>query len=71
MLQISVLVAMPSPNKAMRKNALVDSITTEDIDEAPLPELVLGITKVSYRHKTLDPQATPQPSLPPSDITTS
>ena len=67
MLQISVLIAMPSQDKSMRKNALLDSTSPDDDDEAPLPELALGINKVSYRHKTLDAQSTP-PSTPPSDI---
>jgi len=70
MLQISVLIAMPSQDKSMRKNALLDSISPDDDDEAPLPELALGINKVSYRHKILHPQSTP-PSTPPSDIPTS
>jgi hypothetical protein len=71
MLQISVLVAMPLRNRALRKNALLDSITPEDDDdsEPPLPELALGITKVPYRHKFLDAISTPQPSSP-SDIPT-
>jgi hypothetical protein len=66
MLQISVLIAMPSQIRTLRKNALADSSVPEDDEEPPLPHLVLGITKIPYHHNILDAKSTLQP--PPSDI---
>lgn len=57
MLQVAVLIAMPSQSRVIRKNAIFDNadknaIEEEDDDdeeESKLPELVLGTTRVNYR----------------------
>ncbi|KAH9480444.1 hypothetical protein JR316_0007044 [Psilocybe cubensis] len=77
MLQVSVLIAMPCQNRSIKKGKALDPITndieTEDEDDdedAPLPNLVFGVTRVNYRQpksqKTTDTNNTSQqkPQMP-------
>ena len=63
MLQVAVLIAMPSQRRTIHKNALLDQkhdIEEEDDDdeETPLPELLLGTTRVHYRQPKSGKEAT-------------
>jgi len=60
MLQLAVLVAMPSPRRSRRENPILEKDPDLDDDEKEsddeLPDLVFGVTRVNYR----------QPSSPTS-----
>lgn len=71
MLQVSVLVAMPSKVRSQRKNIPpeLQKLGDDDDDEEPLPELALGVTKVLYRHRKspkIDGQAAQSAPVEPS-----
>ncbi|KDR82759.1 hypothetical protein GALMADRAFT_220749 [Galerina marginata CBS 339.88] len=80
MLQVSVLIAMPSQNRTIRKNAVLDRVGRADIEEDDdddddddaenvLPELVFGITRVHYRQSKAGKSAANPPSTPTSPST--
>ena len=56
MLQLAVLISMPSPRKSQRKNPDLDDDEKESDDE--LPSMVFGVTRVNYRQP-------PSPTLLP------
>jgi len=59
MLQLSMLISMPSPN---RKNHMLEKTEEEADDEgSELPNLVFGVTRVNYRL----PKSASSPILPP------
>ena len=68
MLQLAVLITMPSPhNNAPRKNPILEKLDLDaDDDEKEsndvLPEMVFGVTRVNYRQpssSTLPPEPRP------------
>lgn len=65
MLQLSVLISMPSQNKSQRKNHILEKTDLdrdeEEDDESELPNMVFGVTRVNYRQ----PKPTPTPLLLP------
>ncbi|PPQ91682.1 hypothetical protein CVT25_012895 [Psilocybe cyanescens] len=71
MLQVSVVIAMPSQDRTIKKNKALDSmekneIETEDEDDdedSSLPEIVFGVTRVNYRQ--------PKPQKPTDATSTS
>lgn len=67
MLQLSVLISMPSPNKSLRKNHILENTDPdrdedEEVDDegSELPNIVFGVTRVNYRQ----PKSTPSSALP-------
>ena len=68
MLQVSVLVAMPSRIRSQRKNIPPElkKLDDDDDDEEPLPELALGITKVHRKSLKADGQTLQ--TTPPSPV---
>ncbi|CAA7261492.1 unnamed protein product [Cyclocybe aegerita] len=76
MLQVSVLIAMPSPSRTAQKNARLDARKSldghdleeeEEDDEGKLPEVVIGVTRINHRQpKSQCPAIPPSPALPAS-----
>jgi hypothetical protein len=64
MLQLSVLILMPSPNKSQRKNHMLDNTDVEkeeaDDEDSELPDMVFGVTRVNYRQPKSIVQPTTQ-----------
>ena len=62
MLQLAVLVAMPSPRRSRRNNPILEKVLDLDDDEKEsdddLPDMVFGVTRVNYRQP-------PSPTLQP------
>lgn len=63
MLQLAVLIAMPSPHRSLRKNAILEKLDMDHDDyekesDDLLPNVVFGVTRVNYR----------QPSSPTSPL---
>ena len=55
MLQLSVLISMPSANKSKRKNHILektDPDRDEDDEDLELPNMVFGVTRINYRQPT-------------------
>ena len=51
LLQVSVLIAMPSPPKHLKSSG--DSISSEGEDPETIPEVVFGVTRLPYQHSNL------------------
>jgi hypothetical protein len=54
MLQLAVLIAMPSPHNSQRKDTISEKLDMDQDDEEKesddvLPEMVFGVTRVNYR----------------------
>jgi hypothetical protein len=61
MLQLAVLIAMPSPRRSQKDSVLENLDLDPDDDEKEsdeLPNIVFGVTRVNYRQS-------PNPTLPP------
>ena len=68
MLQLAVLIAMPSPHNSQRKNSILEKLDLDTDDDEKesyyvLPEMVFGVTRVNYRQPS-------SPTLPPEPKTT-
>lgn len=70
MLQLSVLISMPSPNRSQKKNSILESADLDrdeeetDDKDLELPNMVFGVTRVNYRQ----PKSTPSPMIHQSDV---
>ena len=65
MLQLAVLIAMPSPHNSPKKDPILEKLDPDpDKDEKEsddvLPEMVFGVTRVNYRQPS-SPTLPPQP----------
>ncbi|KAG6891344.1 hypothetical protein C0992_008459 [Termitomyces sp. T32_za158] len=47
-LQVSVLIAMPSPNKPTNRRSSIDKHSDDDF----VPNVVFGVTRIPYKHAT-------------------
>ncbi|KAG5640144.1 hypothetical protein DXG03_000931 [Asterophora parasitica] len=72
MLQISVLIAMPSPRRPPLLNDSSSSIVkhsddADDEDQCHIPDVVFGVTRLPFKHTTatLTPTPTPTESTSP------
>jgi len=81
MLQLSVLISMPSPNRSQKKNHILENIDPDqdeeeaDDEDSELPNVVFGVTRVNYRQpkSTLesDTAPLPKPRMHQSDMVVS
>jgi hypothetical protein len=50
MLQIAVLVAMPSPNRPLSSpTSIIDKGDEDEEEEVIVPEVVFGVTRLPYK----------------------
>ena len=54
MLQLAVLIAMPSPPRSQRKNSILENLDLDPDDDEKesddeLPDMVFGVARVNYR----------------------
>lgn len=75
MIQVSVLIAMPSSSRAQKKYAFDDSKPSfdqvDDESEEPLPEVAVGIARLNYRQvKPLTPPTTAPSTMPATAVPT-
>lgn len=51
MLQVAVLIAMPSPSSPLnRSTTSIDKLSDEEEEDEKLPNLVFGVTRLPYKH---------------------